>query len=177
MIRLITLILLLSGFASNNVDKKDLTEIHWSDKNHLKWSDFRGEPIADSEFIAQTVSVIEQSYACNGDDFKYDIVTKFNCIKSWTKVHNNPKVLQHEQKHFDLTEIYARKIRKAYATLENPCNYSIETLGLIYDKYILKLKQMQQLYDIETDHGLNKPAQYYWNDKIKTGLEHLKEYK
>lgn len=151
-------------------------EIFWNSTKPLQWSDFQGKPRAWSVFVAQTVSVIEQTYSCDGDHFSYSIKAKFNRKKSWTKTNQNAEVLLHEQKHFDLTEIYARKMRKTYSRLENPCQYTMEDLGKIYDEYFLELRHMQTLYDIETDHGLDKADQKIWNKKIEVQLEELSFY-
>lgn len=151
-------------------------EIFWSDTKLLKWSDFQGEPRAWSVFVAQTVSVIEHTYSCDGNHFSFNIKAKFNRSKSWTKTNRHPEVLLHEQKHFDLTEIYARKMRKAYLNIDNPCQYTMEDLGKIYDEYFLELRHMQTLYDIETDHGLDEADQEIWNAKIARQLASLDAY-
>jgi len=151
-------------------------EIYWDSDNPLKWSDFRGTPRPWSVFIAQTVSVIEQTYSCDGEAFTFNIKAKFNRNKSWTKTQKHPEVLLHEQKHFDLTEIYARKMREAYTSLKNPCSYTMEELGNIYDEYFLELRHMQTLYDIETDHGLDKAHQKIWNRKIAKQLKRLQTF-
>jgi len=176
--RFVLLILLTWGMInrSNEAPRNLPNEIFWSSTELLKWSDFEGEPRPWSVFIAQTVSVIEHTYSCDGDEFSFDIKAKFNKSKSWTKTNEHPEVLLHEQKHFDLTEIYARKMRKAYRHLNNPCQYTMEDLGKIYDEYFLELRHMQTLYDIETDHGLDTIDQKIWNTKIKTQLEELDVY-
>jgi len=161
---------------SNEEPSSVPNEIFWSNIDVLQWSDFQGEPRAWSVFIAQTVSVIEHTYSCDGDEFSFDIKAKFNRNKSWTKTNQHPEVLLHEQKHFDLTEIYARKMREAYHNIKNPCQYTMEDLGKIYDEYFLELRHMQTLYDIETDHGLDKADQKIWNTKIAEQLATLNAY-
>ncbi len=176
--RLVFWILLLLGMVNGSNEKSNTlsNEIYWSSTQPLQWADFQGKPRPWSVFVAQTVSVIEQTYSCDGDQFTFDIKAKFNCSKSWTKTNKHPEVLLHEQKHFDLTEIYARKMRKAYRQLNNPCQYSMEDLGKIYDEYFLELRHMQTLYDIETDHGLDEADQQIWNEKIAKQLMELDAY-
>lgn len=170
------LYILLAIFNLAFVVKPEFNEINWNEDYKLTWGDFMGTPKMHSDFVAQTVSVIEQSYTCNHGEFQFDIKAKFNRERSWTKTYRNKEVLLHEQKHFDLTEIYARKMRKAYLGLNDPCQYSMDDLGLIYDEYFEELKNIQNQYDAETDHGLKKQRQLEWNAMIERKLRSLDEF-
>lgn len=170
-------IILIALFSFSFILIPEFNEINWNEDYKLTWGDFMGTPKPHSEFVAQTVSVIEQSYTCNHGNFEFDIKAKFNRERSWTKTYRNFEVLLHEQKHFDLTEIYARQMRKAYMSLEDPCKYSMDELGKIYDEYFEELKIIQHQYDAETDHGLKKQRQKDWNRMIEKKLQSLEAYK
>lgn len=152
-------------------------EILWESDRKLRWSDFKGQPKYWSNFAAQTVTTIEQSYTCDGNDFIFNIVAKFNKAKSWTKTGKSKRILAHEQKHFDLTEVYARKMREAYSSLKNPCIMGKPALNQIYNDLFEELRQLQFLYDEETDHGLKPEAQQQWNVYIKSALNQYNAFK
>ena len=151
-------------------------ELYWSSNEPITWDDFEGQKKYRSSFVAQTVSLIEQSFACKGDHFEFDIKAKFNKNKSWT-ITDKADVLKHERKHFDITEVYARKMRKAYTELKYPCSYTMEQLGSIYDRYFDELKIVQEQYDIETNHGIYQMKQEEWDQLIARQLEELEDWK
>jgi len=174
--RILLLLVSVVVLFSFNYNPK-FNEINWDENYKLIWGDFMGTPKPWSDFVAQTVSVIEQSYSCKDGNFTFDIKAKFNRDKSWTRTYRNMEVLEHEQKHFDLTEIYARKMRMTYYSLKTPCNYTMDELGTIYDELFEELKHVQDQYDAETDHGIKKKEQARWNQMIETRLIELDAYK
>ena len=82
----------------------------------------------------------------------------------------------HEQGHFDLAELFARKLRKAYAEYK----FNAQTVGKDIDNlFILNRKErtnMDILYDKETDFSRNRKQQLFWNKKIKDELDNLLRY-
>jgi hypothetical protein len=89
----------------------------------------------------------------------------------------NPALLLHEQKLFDLTELFARKMRADVSKFMNnktaPLNFEAvnEKVKFIYSKWNDELIQTQQRYKLETDHGKNQAAQAIWNKQIDEELE------
>jgi len=164
-------------FLTNDNINDSKNEILWQSDKKLRWSDFKGQPKYWSDFAAQTVTTIEQSYTCDGNDFIFSIVAKFNKAKSWTKTGKSKRILAHEQKHFDLTEVYARKMREAYGLLKNPCEMGKPALNKIYNNLFEELRQLQFLYDEETDHGLKPEAQLQWDKYIVSALHQYNAFK
>jgi len=140
LIRCVVCLLLFFLLDDNRPSVKN--EILWQSNRKLQWNDFEGKPKYWSDFAAQTVTTIEQSYSCEGDDFVLNITAKFNKTKSWTKTSKSKRILAHEQKHFDLTELYARKMRMAYGQLKNPCNMGKASLNKIYNDLFEELRQL-----------------------------------
>lgn len=169
--------LLVVFLMDDNKPSSNKNELHWQSNRQLKWNDFKGKPKYWSDFAAQTVTTIEQSYTCDGDQFTFKVTAKFNKAKSWTKTAKSKRILSHEQKHFDLTELYARKMRKAYSELKSPCEMSQPALNKIYNDLFEELRQLQILYDVETDHGLKPEAQQQWDRFIGEGLIQNRHYK
>jgi hypothetical protein len=83
------------------------------------------------------------------------------------------QLLQHEQLHFDLTEIAVRKIRKRLEEdFRNACarpGGTAEIREFIAD-VDRALQAEQRQYDRETTHGTNASAQQRWEARIRRDL-------
>lgn len=92
-----------------------------------------------------------------------------NDQQSWTKdsVLTNEATLRHEQFHFNITELHARKLNDIIK--ENPGKsehyYKRKLAGLNFD-----LWEMQKKYDNETDHSLAMEQQDRWEYRIDSLL-------
>ncbi|WP_158607146.1 DUF922 domain-containing protein [Pontibacter oryzae] len=91
--------------------------------------------------------------------------------KSWIKAHamKDKNALAHEQLHFDLTELYARKLTKAFAEAKPTDNFK-EAFDAVFQQVFNELKEQQQQYDLETDHGFRGKKQQYWHNHVKNEL-------
>ncbi|PCH69453.1 MAG: hypothetical protein COC01_01510 [Bacteroidetes bacterium] len=143
----------------------------------VNWDDFKG--VSDENHLYQAVTDWGITYSCGleGDMLKFELICQFNKNNSWVKAgHLNDYLLNHEQRHWDLAEIYARKMRKAL--LEN--HYKLETLQQdvqqLYDQYFEQCDKEQKLYDTETNHSKNEKKQAAWDKRIQTELNRLKFY-
>ncbi len=144
-------------------------------RNHpLTISDFEGRPFGPQ--VAMTSSGIYISSNWSGDNISISldvvITTTFDRSRSFFKDEGkNAYILNHEQRHFDITAIEACKlitaIKNYHFTL---ANYE-EELSTIYQKYQNENTERQQQYDDETNHSINKMQQEAWNKKIDTELK------
>lgn len=169
---LLIVLLLLVGI-SKNASAQDT--IYWSPHYKLTWDDFKAIPDSSSPYGAISYPGIKYSLSANEDSFSTKVICFFIKSRSWVKIHSTIG-LTHEQGHFDITELFARKLRKAFA--EYKFNYS--TVGKDIDNLFLLNKQqrhkMDILYDKETDFSRNRKQQLFWNKKIKEELDKLKIY-
>lgn len=79
-------------------------------------------------------------------------------------------VLNHEQLHFDITELFARKIDSALTPIQN-CSYQhCARAYQIHDSLIVEWNKFQELYDRETKHSIDTTAQKRWQEMIKSSL-------
>lgn len=85
-------------------------------------------------------------------------------------------LLNHEQKHFDISEIFAREAVKAIRGKRFTKNYAKE-INTIMQNLFKRSEAMHDAYDKETGHGTNAVVQREWNDKIENGLKALEAYK
>ncbi len=154
----VCLILGLSSFVSNQF-------IDWRPNQKLSWKDFMGKPVANSGNAALTSTHISFEYGYGSNGFSYSITCRFDKKQSWVKIKND-YVLAHEQAHFDIAEIHARKLKKALSDYDyNPKTVKAD-VNKIYETIMKEHHAMQQLYDKQTDHSRNKDQQEIWLLKI-----------
>lgn len=85
-------------------------------------------------------------------------------------------LMNHEEKHFDISEIFAREAVRALRTGRFTRNHAKE-IGILMRRIFAQSEAMQALYDKETSNGSNALAQQEWNVKIAERLKSLGTYK
>ena len=145
----------------------------------LTWDDFKGAPEPENPFDANTNSGISYSWSLRSSekhtDFLFTVQTYFYPDLSWVKPDKRSSdLLSHEQLHFDITELHARKLKKAMEYYKLPEQQKIKKeLEKIYRDVEFSRKQMQERYDRETDHSQNSLAQKKWKSFINSELKKL----
>lgn len=150
--------------------------IIWSKDRKLEWSDFKGTPDASADDVAMTASSVEFYYHTIGKTVSWEITPKFFPDVSW-HLENiySEDVLKHEQLHFDITELYARLLRKQLK--ENVLSTAdLPKLRKISDAVFEQWGKAQSTYDRETNHSMDKKAQQQWEENIAKQLEQLNRY-
>ena len=79
---------------------------------------------------------------------------------------NSDYHLLHEQRHFDITKLGAEKfvneLKNASFTMQNYQQLINQIFDRVYDENIA----LQNTYDRETRHSLDKEKQEEWNDRL-----------
>jgi hypothetical protein len=149
--------------------------IEWSAAKKLTWNDYLATPSSLSDAAAITSTALGIEYHLRNNVLSYKITCRFSKTRSWGK-HKTIYILQHEQGHFDITEIFARKLAREIKEYKfNPKKYQ-EDLTKIYKKVMEEKEEYQNQYDAETDYSRNKEKQAEWVMKIREELEQLNEY-
>ncbi|NNK81847.1 MAG: DUF922 domain-containing protein [Flavobacteriaceae bacterium] len=155
---------------------------NWSSNYRLQWHDFKGEARVNSDAVAVTASGLSFSYSTiksnRGDlkEFNYTIEAQFYPEESWYKKEQvNTHILEHERLHFDITELFARKMRKRIESSYLTKNIDQE-INRIYGETRLALSEMQKQYDSETSHSQRLENQLKWQRFIKQELLKLAAY-
>ena len=158
-------------------------EIIWQEGQKLTWDNFkspvnrRNNPdIAAYTHCGWEYSIVKST---NPDSpVQIEIRTIFNEDKSWKDFRKiNDYILLHEQKHFDIAELFVRKMRKIVAEkIKKSSDYN-RLFTVIYKKISDEYKNFQTAYDRDTRHGMNKEKQAEYNVFIAEELDHLKSYK
>jgi len=158
-----------SGFAQND------QFIEWSAVKRLTWDDYLAKPSSLSDAAAITSTALGVEYHLKNNTLTYTITCRFSKASSWGR-HKTDYILQHEQGHFDITELFARKLAKELKTYKfNPHKYQ-DDVSKIYKKLMDEKEEYQNKYDKETDFSRNKELQAEWLQKIRDALDDLDEY-
>ena len=170
---LISFLVLLSSFYQ---DRKDI--IVWQEGKLLTWDDFQGKP-AKRFSAASTHYNTFKTTEEKGNKAEVVVEAIFYKNKSWKKMSwCNNDVLAHEQKHFDIVELYARKLRKQILERKYSSYTNVKAVtDSLYDAMDKEMDLFQDKYDDETDASMNGDKQREWNKMIMDGIKGLSAYK
>ena len=170
--RVLLATLLCTSFSVHHSNDEVL---RWSPSRKLSWDDFSGLPPKTAANAALTNSGIEMKFSTDGQSLSYEISCNFDMRNSWGRVKND-HILSHEQGHFDIAEIHARKLNKALKAYRITGNSVSKDLNGIYRQIMDQLLLMQNQYDDETDYSRDFPEQKKWLGRIDIYLGDLREY-
>ena len=146
----------------------------------LTLADFRGRPAPGTPWASLTSADIKAKVACTNQVFSGSVQATFDPATSWFRDAKSasPALLRHEQLHFDLTEVYARRLRQKLAAFKASANCT--RLQPAFDNLTKPVyaewDREESLYDRETNHGLDAVRQAYWEKKTQLKLEQLKAF-
>jgi len=157
--------------------------IEWSSERRLSKADFKGRVPASAGNASMSWLNIDLSWGCEAGELVASARATFDPSRSWWRpasgniwqaekgsaVQRDAQLLQHEQTHFDLTEIAVRRIRKRLDELKDACEEPGGTEAVPHDvaKIDRELQEEQRRYDRETGHGTNVSAQARWTARVK----------
>lgn len=152
-------------------------EIYWSNNFFVKKDHFRQVDSIIDVYNGENTTTL--AFIVSGIYLK--IVTYPRGIKKWSASavmspyksqilkrisgENLAEILNHEQRHFDITEIVVRDLNKALKNIKEE-----QKADYLYELYKEKLKLMQTQYDYETEHYNNRKKQINWDNKIDSLL-------
>jgi hypothetical protein len=173
-------------------------DIQWAANSPLRWEDFQGpvDPSASPERVAMTAASLSWGYAygleqSNGSCFyritSVDVQAIFDRQVSWVRPgHRTARILEHEQGHFDLTQLYKLKlddladehvgVRQACEgdSVEAASDFTERETARAVSGLAEKIWQehvaAQEAYDEQTRHGILIDVQHLWTEAIGRGL-------
>lgn len=144
--------------------------IPWVPDYRLNWDDFLCEPKRNTDAVASTSTALGIAYLIKDGKLTYQVTCKFSKVKSWGLVRT-PYILAHEQGHFDITEIFARKLHQSLQSYAVNRKTFQKDINAIYDAVVQAKEAFQMAYDGETDHSRNRNKQEEWLERIETLLQ------
>lgn len=151
-------------------------EIPWHAERRLQIRNFRGS-VAQRPFEAVTHTTIRyrtQVSPLTGKS-KLWVECVFNCEESYFKRSAwDAEILEHEQVHFDLSELYARKFRQAIQ--EQAGSYALfkQKHEALYAQFCKELTRKHDAYDTEV--YADRTQQGKWTAWVAAELEALADY-
>ncbi len=168
------------------------TRIAWDQAYPITWNLFQQAPPADAGHRAEAAAIHmtirwHASYSVsstNGRNWTGQVssITVTNMMEptlSWVvPAKGFPSVLRHEQLHFDLNEVYRRKLECLLlqtatctgTTQQDAVDLLDESLHQTANAVLQKLSEIQALYDSETAHSNNSAEQARWESLIDKWL-------
>ena len=90
---------------------------------------------------------------------------------------SNLHILAHEQIHFDISELYARKLRKELKEHKNQLTLKRGYMSRVFNQIYGESENRQTLYDQETEGGQNEAQQALWKAIIEKELGDLERFR
>jgi len=167
---IIYLIVAANLYAQNN-------SIVWSDERPLTWNDFKKK--APKNHLASAMSDI--TFMINvefeNNEIFIQIEPSLRPKDSWVKKNNKSDyLLKHEQVHFDIYEVYARKFRSEIKSNHYTSKRVQNEITRLFNKYSKLAVDAQDKYDKETEHSIKREKQQEWNDSVAKELKELEEF-
>lgn len=161
------------------IGRSDDQYLEWRKNKKLTWNDFNGVNTDTSELSAGTYVQLNLNYKLNYGSSKlirFYVSSVFSKSRSWSSVKTD-YLLRHEQGHFDIGEMVARKLReRLYILMQSGVYVNEQKIRQVYHEYNDTLSRMQVLYDSETNHSRSMYEQERWNEIITNELNTLNKY-
>ncbi len=157
-------------------------EFAWDKNRKLTWDDFRGpirEDMGDQVAAATFCGIGFETNAIDNKANKVQVLVynTFMTNQSWVRNEvKNKDILGHEQCHFDICELYTRKMREKMQHIDVPASQIKNVLNHIYDEVSSEYEARQEQYEQETEHGLIDGTQQRWTAEIARELNETAQY-
>lgn len=190
---LLVCILLFSNMTiafTQGVYKNSSSETYSDDQKYISWDVTR--KLTPNDFIASKKQDNTSEVASTASGFGFvindvnglysgSIHVRFYPYESWwdnSRIDINSKkyILKHEQVHFDICELFGRKLYKGILKLRDSKKLNERNLRKLYNKLEKEYSHYQNAYDKATKHSVNRVEQYYWNRQVANELDEMAEY-
>ena len=191
--RIITcLVLVLCGAPAAHAQ----APLEWSPERRLTKADFQGRTPPQAVNASLSYLHIEASWECVIGELFATARATFDPSRSWWRtMYGNvwgsagdrtsasrtqmaarrnvmvldAQLLDHEQLHFDIAELAARRMRARFEGLREACAEPDGTgkIQAMVQEVDRELQEEQSRYDRETSHGANMRAQDQWKRRIR----------
>lgn len=151
-------------------------QIPWNEERKLTWDDFVSLEKGRNRFSAESSCGLSYKTEQIGSMVYVHVHAYFLPKESWVLSEKMTEaLLAHEQLHFDIAELFARKMKMTFAEYELPVKTFIDKkadqrMEKAYHQIFKEMMEMQHLYDEETGHGTDVKAQEEWVSQIKNKL-------
>ncbi|HKC68371.1 MAG TPA: DUF922 domain-containing protein [Bacteroidia bacterium] len=173
------IILLLVSFGNTAFmpDGEKEEVIVWQKNRKLTWDDYQGKRQKRFAAASTVYSMYRHISKTPSGDIIATVKAYFYPKDSWKSSWIDDALLAHEQKHFDIVELYARKLRKQLTQIkvrnEADAEQKLDSIHKIIDA---EMDAFQDKYDDETDYSMAHDPQISWIKKIDAAIDNLSAY-
>jgi len=166
-------IFFVTGFSQKKSKLLQDTVV-WRPDVPLKRSDYKGKPTGKLAGGAYTALLIYTKE----EDAQINFVVEAIFVRKKSFIRDSSEyIMKHEQGHFDLCELYARKLREKISNTNFLKVKNIkEKIQSLYNETIRDLRKENEMYDEDTEHSQNMVKQTKWNEDIIRQLDSLDTY-
>lgn len=186
--------MILSQLSFSQIKVENDSIIIWNKDRKITWDDFLSENRRDEFVIYKgslaslnlSINIYPNEFFCdNIDDIQIVVQMNKNLSWVWDKNDSDVEGLNHEQTHFNIGEVYARKIRKTILEfIENYEECDLNGIADIFYRLTKEHREIQFKYDDEVRECENKISEFChnievqqeWDKKINKLLEEYKDY-
>ena len=166
--------------SPTTIEKNKGTFIYWQKGKTLKWENFKGQ-MDHSDVVHGAVTFagidlkVAKIHPWSGE-ITFEASGIFDMDLSWVKPGTmDAQLLAHEQLHFDIAEVFARKLQAKLNSLRLTHKDS-KKIKSLQQTYTHKQLELQKKYDEETLHGLRTEKQKAWRHAIDQQLLNPAKY-
>ncbi len=148
------------------LDNDDI--IIWSAARLLTWNDFKKVKNKKEDVQKKAISSIGLRFIAVYNQYKtcsFEVVPYFDKKHSRITAKRSELLLKHEQYHFNIAELLARKFREHQDTLDQE-KLEKNEYELVINWYKRVYKSYQDNYDSATKHGADVKNQKNWKRKL-----------
>ena len=151
----------------------------WDEDAPLRWSDYtidRERYEQKHGFAVQAITSYQYFYVPRElhPDSCLNVLTTLRKRSSWMHDTIDGRLLEHERIHFDIAELYARKLRQQFQRLDT--SRTLKNIYLLVDSLFKAGDQRQRQYDEETFYGRSSGKQRQWRQQVDNELKQLDEF-
>jgi hypothetical protein len=161
-----------TDFTPNEIDSDTL----YFFQRKVVLDDFTPKTKSSGRFAAAIfTSMGYQAFVKMSNDTIYlNLEVKVYQIKGMSWILESEKtqyVLDHEQTHFNITQLVAEKFKERLHEEALPPQDYDSRIQFLYLDYYRMINRMQNIYDDETRHGVNKTEQARWEKYVENELK------
>ena len=154
--------------------QQDIKDLEWQEGRPLTWSDF---PYIRLKSGKKELALTSVKHKVTGRMVEgapdFEVKVYFIVKDSWTTDTTSVNLLAHEQLHFDIGELYRRKIAKKVKRLRDTGERQKAIYRYAIKKLLSDFRIFSREYDKATRHGTLLPEQKKWEIRIKEELNRL----
>lgn len=167
--KLLFFLLLLSFFGNKPSENKIIYR-------PLSWSDYRGKvPENQLQVAARTCTQMELERTWDDDRYTFKVRCYFLPDSSFVRVKKD-HILWHEQTHFLIAHIMALRCMQALESLQHGDSLALKEAEKIFHAFTRKDEDQNDLFDIDTNHGLDAEKERLYELSYQKELYGLQKF-